>query len=78
MQRDLFRSEFHAVFVKRDGSRADVLQFADKHEMRRVALYKMRKDLEGPHPTYAYAHLNWWNGQKVQGLETLYGLEKDK
>lgn len=82
-QRDLFRSPFHAVFVKRDGSKADLLQFHNKDEMRRVSLYKMRKDLEADRISqqYAYVTLNATTDagtrlMRVRLLETLYGDEK--
>lgn len=81
--RDLFLQPFHAIHVMRDGSKSDVLMFNNKDEMRRVALYKLRKDQEenSQVPKYAYAILcaTFDAGtrlMRVKTLETLYGHEK--
>jgi len=65
MQRDLFRKDYHAIFVRRDGSKSDVLMFDGKEDMSKTVNSKLKLDRE----LYAYATLNWWNGQKVQQLE---------
>lgn len=67
MQPDLFRREFHVVFVQRFGGKADVLQADNAKDLRDMAIRKLKLDGN----KYAYASLQQWTGTKVISLERI-------
>jgi hypothetical protein len=71
-QLNLFRAQFHAIFVHADGRKSTVIPFHNKDDMRKLVIAKMRIDKDD----IAYSHLCHWTGMKVQLLETIYYGDK--